>query len=327
MTETTLNFQDWVIIGSVFGLVLSVWMVAILIWSLRSSKRKEAVEHRLGLGSGHGPSRTLHLWRENEDVTTVVEDNTIHLTFAERYVRAIEQTGWKSTPRAITMMLANVCLGGAFIAFMFTGNILAVAGAIAVPPMFFWILLGQAIAKQGVLAERQLIDAMQLIARSLRAGHPLYGSFQLVSEELKPPMSTVFHDICQEQSLGLGLDQALRRVAERSNMMDLKLFSTSVAIQLKSGGNLADMMERLSFVIRERIRLAKRVRTLTTEVQTSKRLLLCLPFIMFALLNIANPVYMKPLYETSLGNMMLVGALISMACGNWLMNKMGTLKY
>jgi tight adherence protein B len=317
-----------VIAGSVFGLVLSAWMVAILLWTLRRDKRQDVVQQRIGLGESlQGPSRTLHLWRDNQEATAVVADTTLHYTLRERYLRALAHTGWKSPPRTITMMVANVVIVAMMLALMTTGNLLAAFCAVLVILVFFWMFVTQAINKQNTIAERQLVDAMQLISRSLRAGHPLYGSFQLVSEELESPMKEIFRDICQEQALGIGLDQALRRVAERSDMMDLKLFSTSVAIQLRSGGNLADMMERLAFVIKERIRLAKRVRTLTSQTQASKRLLLGLPVIMFGILNIMNPTYMKPLYETTTGNLMLAAAVVSMACGNWLMNRIATLKY
>jgi tight adherence protein B len=328
VSNAPINFQDWIITGSVVGLVLSAWMVAILIWSLKRGKRQDAVKQRIGIGDGvQGPSRTLHLWHDNEDVTTVVSDTTQRYTLKEKYLRALSQTGWSTPPRTINMMLANVVIVVFMLTLMLTLSLLAAVCAVALVFSIFWIFVNQAVTKQNALAERQLVDAMQLISRSLRAGHPLYGSFQLVSEELEAPMNHIFRDICQEQSLGLGLDQALRRVAERSDMMDLKLFSTSVAIQLKSGGNLADMMERLAFVIKERIRLAKRVRTLTSQTQASKRLLLFLPVFMFGILNIVNPKYMRPIYEEPLGHMMLAAAVISMICGNWLMNRIATLKY
>ena len=88
-------------------------------------------------------------------------------------------------------------------------------------------------------------------------------------------------------------------MAGESSRDDLKLFATSVVIQLTSGGNLADMMGRLAAVIRERMRLARHVRVLTAQTQFSKRLLLSIPFILFAIISIMNPDYMRPLYTTS----------------------------
>src|SRR5436309_15893400 len=105
---------------------------------------------------------------------------------------------------------------------------------------------------------------------------------------MQPPISEVFFGICQRYGMGGDLEEVLRDAGEESASSDMKLFATSVAIQIRTGGNLADLMERLAFVIRDRMRLHRRVRVLTSQTQMSKRVLLCLPFIMFVLLNVLN---------------------------------------
>lgn len=102
----------------------------------------------------------------------------------------------------------------------------------------------------------------------------------------------------------MDLEVALRQAAIDSGSSEMKMFSTSVAIQLRTGGNLADLMDRLSQVIRERMRLARRV--LTAQTQFSKQVL---AFVTFALLSLLNPKYMGPLYTTTLGQMMLAGGM------------------
>ena len=98
-------------------------------------------------------------------------------------------------------------------------------------------------------------------------------------------------------------------------------------IQFESGGDLADMMVRIAFVIRERLRLVRKVRTLTTQTQFSKRILIALPIFMFGILNVVNPKYMSILYDTGLGQIILGVAVAMMLVGTWMMNRMATLEY
>jgi tight adherence protein B len=100
-----------------------------------------------------------------------------------------------------------------------------------------------------------------------------------------------------------------------------------VIIQVRSGGNLADMMHRLADVIRDRMRLKRRVRVLTAQTQLSKRVLLVLPFLLFGVLNLLNPTYMMPLYTTSMGRTLLVVAGTGLMLGVWVMNRLSVLKY
>jgi len=210
---------------------------------------------------------------------------------------------------------------------MLTRNpLLAVGVSIAILIVLRIVLLAR-VAKREALFETQLVDALELAARSLRAGHPLLGAFQLLSEEMREPISLVFSDICQRHGMGANLEEVLRESGEQSASSDMKLFATSVAIQIRTGGNLADLMERLAFVIRDRMRLHRRVRVLTAQTQMSKRVLLALPFIMFVLLNVLNPLYMSKFYTELSGKLMLAVAVFLLAFGAWVMNRMASLKY
>ncbi|MCH8153024.1 MAG: hypothetical protein IH830_11720 [Planctomycetes bacterium] len=96
---------------------------------------------------------------------------------------------------------------------------------------------------------------------------------------------------------------------------------------MRTGGNLADLMDRLAVVVRDRIRLGRRMRILTAQTQMSKRVLIVLPFIIFILFNILNPDYMAPLYTTNVGNFLLAISALGLAIGAWVMNRMAVLKY
>jgi tight adherence protein B len=191
----------------------------------------------------------------------------------------------------------------------------------------FWIYLKQKVDRVVTAFEQQFVDALELAARSLRAGHPLIASFRIIADEVAAPVGTMFQRICQQQAVGISLEQSLREAAAATSSPDMKLFATSVAIQLRSGGNLADMMDRLSAVVRGRMWLTRRVRVLTAQTQLSKRLLLVLPALLFGVLTLLNPGYMHPLYATATGRVLLVVAGLSLLFGAWLMSRMAVLKY
>ena len=181
--------------------------------------------------------------------------------------------------------------------------------------------------KRANLFERQLVDALGVAARALRAGHPLVGAFQLISEEIGEPLGKIFGQIYQEQAFGSDLKESIRNAAKANRNTEFKLFATAIAVQLHSGGNLADLMDSLASVVRARIRLNKRIRVLTAQTQVSKAILIAMPFIMFVLLNIINREYMDPLYSTREGNYMLIAMFVNILLGSWMMNKMIRIKF
>jgi tight adherence protein B len=203
---------------------------------------------------------------------------------------------------------------------------LALLAPAAILPAF-WVYLQRCISVHAAAFDGQLLDALELAVRSLRANHPLLGALRLVNEEIPAPVGALFGQVCQQQALGMSLEDSLRQVAGATHHPEFKLFATSVSIQLRSGGHLADMMERLAHVIRERMRLGRRVRILTAQTQLSKRILLVLPFVMFLVLNVISPDYLSPLYSTSLGRAMLVGGASALLLGAVVMNRMARLQY
>ena len=122
--------------------------------------------------------------------------------------------------------------------------------------------------------------------------------------------------------MGESISATLQEAAHTSANSDMRMFATSLAIQMRAGGNIADLMERLAAVIRERKRLNRRVRVLTAQTQLSKRILIAMPFVLFIAVNMLNPDYMRPLYSTSSGKLLLGIAVTSIAVGSYIMNRM-----
>jgi tight adherence protein B len=248
-------------------------------------------------------------------------------SLSARFDRLLNDAGWQAGKSAFALAIIGV---GTFIVLftvVLTDSIVIAVEVVAALALVFWIYLKRRIAQRVALFDNQFVNALDLAARSLRAGHPLVGAFRLVSEECPPPVGPLFGEICQQQALGVGLEEAIRNAALASSSSELKLLATSVVIQLRSGGNLADLMERVAAVTRDRTRLNRRVRVLTAQTQFSKRVLIALPFVIFALLNALNSDYMETLYATWMGRVLLCGGAASLLLGVWAMNRMSVIRY
>lgn len=327
------QLQAIVIATTVFVLVFCVWGMVLIGWSMKRRSHREHVERRLGLAAGQdadGPEsqRVLRLWRDGEELTTeVATDRVQRSSLLLKLERLPERFGLDVPVQSLLLGIGGVLLLAGVIGYVLTSSIVATLSIVGVTAATFWIVGQQRRAAQARTFENQFIDALRLVARSLRAGHPLQGAFQLVASEMGRPISTIFADIVQQQSLGLSMEDALERTAAGHWSEDLKLFATSVSIQLRSGGNLADMMERLAAVITERLRLARRIKVLTSQSQMSKRVLLVMPVGMFAVLSLIQPDYIDPMLSTQVGQYMLAFAIVSLGIGSWFMNRLSELRY
>jgi len=313
---------------AMFGIVAAFWFAALVFWYLQRSRRAQQLHARLHLsGRPEQEQRVLRLWQDGRLAGETTVSTNGEGGFLDRLDRLREAAGWQTPILQILLVLAAIN-GTLFLASWFLlSNWMLGASLIAITAIVFKGYLGHCVHKRAAIFERQLIDSLDLSARSLRAGHPLTGAFQLISEEIPAPVGEVFREVVDQESLGVGLQDALHRAADRSHSPDMRIFAASVIIQLRSGGNLAEMMERVAEVVRERMRLSRRARVLTAEAQLSKWVLLALPIGLFAFLNVANSSYMQPFYTHSVGRFMLIGAGAGMMLGGWVMGRMAVLKY
>lgn len=327
MTAEQLHLIRLLTAAAVFGLVLSLWAAVVVFWWLRHTGRHRKVEQRLGLiEDDAGPGRVLRLWSDGREATTTVpalRRQSLWIWLEKQRADA----GLESPVGMILLSLSGLIAAVFILALLLTANVLLGLAAAAAVAVAWWIYVGYRISRRSARFERQLVDALELAARSLRAGHPLVGAFRLISEEIPAPVGQLFAEIVQQQALGVGLAQAIRTTADASAGDDLQLFAASVVIQLRGGGNLADMMERLAAVIRDRMRLGRRMRVLTSQTQMSKRVLLAMPFFVFVILNLLNPEYMRPMYATATGQILLLFSAVSLLFGAWSMNYLARLRY
>ncbi len=174
--------------------------------------------------------------------------------------------------------------------------------------------------------EAQLPEALELLARSLRAGHAMVSGLQMVAQEFRDPMGIEIQKTVNSTNLGVSMEAALKSLTERVDCPDLKFLAVSIIIQRESGGNLAEILETIGSLIRARFKLQGRIRALAAEGKLSALILLGIPFVVAFILLLINPDYLRPLVEDPTGKVIVAVALLLMATGIFIMKKMIAIK-
>jgi tight adherence protein B len=207
------------------------------------------------------------------------------------------------------------------------GLVLGLMAALAGAGLPF-ILLALAKRRRASKISEQLPEALDMMSRSLRAGHATSAALQLVAQELPAPISVEFGRAFEEQRLGLPLEEAILHMTERSpTNLDLKIFSTSTTIQRETGGNLAELLSGLAETIRARYRFRGKVRSLTAEGRMSATVLSIVPVGFVLALSVMSPGYLDPLLSDPRGKLVLIYAVVSWLSGVLWLTKMTHVEY
>jgi tight adherence protein B len=172
----------------------------------------------------------------------------------------------------------------------------------------------------------QFADALDMIVRSLRAGHPTPIALSLVAREMRDPIGSEFGIVVDEITYGADLETALRNLYVRIGQDDLPLFVTAVAIQSATGGNLGEILANLSAVIRERFKMRRKIRALASEARASAIILSSLPIVMFLIINFVSPNFYASVWDETLTKQVLGTAISWMLIGNFIMYRMVNFK-
>jgi tight adherence protein B len=226
-----------------------------------------------------------------------------------RLHRLIEQSGVKTTPGAIaiaSLLSAVACGALTQLLVRFTPALLIAVPLGALLPLFF---LMQRRSSRLKAFEEQFPDALDLVSRAIRAGHAFQAAVGMAAEELPGPVGPEFKKVFDQQNFGLPVRDALNGLAERVPLVDVKFFVTAVAIQRDTGGNLAEILDNLAHVVRERFKILRQVRVHTAHGRITGFVLLALPAFLAAALSTINPDHMKPLFEERIGHMLIAGTI------------------
>jgi tight adherence protein B len=171
-----------------------------------------------------------------------------------------------------------------------------------------------------------LPDALELISRALSAGHAFSEALHMVSDEMQEPIASEFRKTYEEQNLGLSLKLALENLSQRIPLLDLRMCITAVLIQRETGGNLAEILEKVAYTIRERFRILGDLKTLTTSSRMSAWLLCGLPIFVAIAVTMMNPEYMSVLWKDQRGHYLIAAALIMQITGMLIVRKILNIK-
>lgn len=331
IAESLLDWDRYVLIGlPLIGGVCLAYAIFNLVSDLRKvdAKRvsKRLKEREGAFDSTSDQSAKESILRRQLQQTSPVGQFLVKLRLVARLQRTLEKA---NIPWSATAFLINV-VGITAAVYIVTNlfdlarwiSIASTLGTFFLPLIAVWYRARRRIIR----FVNQLPDVFELMSQALRAGHSLANAILLISQQLPDPVGTEFARVFHEQNLGIKLDDSLKDMAHRVDIMDVRFFVTAVLIQRQTGGDLAEVLDNISDVIRERIKLFGTVRALTAEGRLSGYVLLALPVVVFIVELVLNPTYANVMIEEPLGQHMLIGAGVSQLLGLALIQKIINIK-
>jgi tight adherence protein B len=300
-------------------------------------------------GSSRRPYRALRQRLSPYSLTPAIADDQIRLTafgssewagrataMAETLVRRgnLEEAFLDRLEAAgLNMRVAEfvlISLGSAFVppllALIVTRNLLVAAVVVLLGTVAPFLYLSVRASRRQAKFEEQLPSTLQLLAGALQAGHSLQQAVDTVVHEAGDPIAGEFQRVLTEARLGRPLEEAFEAMAKRTNSVDFKWTVMAIRLQRQVGGNLAEVLSTVSQTIRDRYSLKRQIKALSAEGRLSSLILSILPVVMFAALLLLNPTFLRPLFTTTAGIMMLVAAAVLMVLGVFWLKKITEIK-
>lgn len=292
-----------VFLGTLFAVLgLFVFLNRRRLRSLDAAKERLSDAPALGRESGAPQSTILRDQRASNfgALNELLSGRGVTQQLTRELVRAGSQQ--KPGEFLLFTLLAALC-GMTLLSLLAQGPIVVVglfAGAL-VP----WVLLRRRQRARVRQFEQQLPDALDLLTNSLKAGYSLQAAMEFVGRESTAPLSTEFLRFYDEQRLGVDVRTALLALQERVGTDDVRMFVTSLLLQRETGGNLAELLGSISGLIRQRLQMRGQLQTLIAEPKMSAQLLSAMPIVMFVIIYIMNPTYMRPMLVSGVGQAMI----------------------
>ncbi len=304
------------------GGVLVVVAVVLLVIGLSAEPTGQAlVEERLGRRPRKDKAKVEARSDRREGVVTAAVDRAVEgRSFAQNLATQLAQANLKWTVGEFLMLtlLVSISLGVLFYALQ--RHILIPIGVIA---GFFLprVYLGARRSQRLKAFNDQLGDALNLIVNSLRAGYSTVQALEVISNEMPEPISEEFGRVVLELQLGVPFDSAMANLMRRMPSADMDLIITAMSVQREVGGNLAEVLDAISFTIRERVRIKGEIKTLTAQGKITGYVITGLPFVLAVLIYLINPGFMGVLFTDACGWLMIGIALVLIVIGYIAVNK------
>ncbi len=318
--------KSMLILMPLAGITLIVFSAYQLWKDLRKNERKK-IKERLREEKIKKQVKKIELAIHGQTApTNIIEQILAKISITQKLDRWIQQANVDLAATKLLIWISCGVLSWLILALLMELSIWAmviVSFLLAYIPIFILKFLAKRRMQKLV---DQLPDVFELISQALRAGHSLASGIQLVGKQLPDPAGTEFARIFHEQNLGIKIEDALTGFAERTDQLDIRFFVTAVLIQRQTGGDLAEVLDKISSVIRDRIKIMGQVKALTAEGRMSGWVLSVLPFFVFFLAWAMNPDYAGVLLYQKEGQYMLGAAIFFQILGMLMIRKIVNIK-
>jgi tight adherence protein B len=307
-------------------IAIAVWVCALVLWWLFSNAFRHSDMDRLK-SRLLGTNKTKKSKAAVQNASLIQTDENSNVLLSTKFLKRfqlqaklqelLEQAGMKwSTHRLVNTCLLAFVGGGALAWLLLPSQFRRFAYVPA--------LLAAALPLLAVLRKRKarmarfeelFPESLEFVARSMRAGHAFSVSLEMIHREFQEPLAGEFRRTFEEHNLGLPLDVALQKLAKRIPSLDVHFFVSAVLLQKRTGGNLAEILDKLAYVIRERFKLRGRIRAISAHGRMTGGALTCIPIGVAVIMFYANPDYVRFFFLDDVGNLMLGGAVLLQLIG------------
>lgn len=304
---------------------LGVVSIAFLIESGREMRRRGDFKRQL-----QGVTRTPETTQRGPD-TLFRESRVSEIAWLEPILQALPQIS------DLRLLLEQAAIGwsaGTFLALTIGMGFSAGVSIYVLTGKFYFFILAGGLGAFGPLLyvkrkkrrrieafEEGFPEAIDLLARSIRAGHAFATGLKVVAEEAQDPVKSEFRHVFEEQKFGLPLEESLLGLGDRIDLVDIRIFVTAILVQRDVGGNLAEILDKISYTIRERFMIRRQIRVYTAQGRMTGYLLGALPIIMGFLIWMLNPGYMNILFITPIGRLLIAGAVVLQIIGFFVISR------
>ena len=286
------------------------------IWASGNSPEAKRIAARLEALSGDAPMTTASIERIQEQSRMPRLNAWLaRLGVGKRMKRFVGASAMAVSPAELIVMSLALGAFGLFLPGLFgKPPIFGAALGLGLAVLPWWRVASRR-SERIAKIERQFPEALDLMGRSMRAGNAFPSAVKMVADEMPDPLGRDFRILFDEMNYGVPTNEALTRLAERVPVPDVSYFVVAVMIQRESGGNLAELLDSIAKIVRDRLRLLGEVRTLSAEGKLSAYILTALPFAVALLVNLVNPEFMSVLFTDPMGHKMVGVALFMMLSG------------
>jgi tight adherence protein B len=234
---------------------------------------------------------------------------------------ALSQAGMTQRAGNFLVMCVGCALLAGFVAFVYSKNPAIALFAVVIGGVLPYSVVSYRRRKRFEKIEELFPEAIDTLARAVRAGHAFTTALEMISSEISEPLASEFRQLYEEQKFGMPVRDALMNLTERVPLVDVKFFVTAVMLQRETGGNIAEILGNLSGMIRERFKIQRQVRVHTAQGRLTMVLLMAMPPVVVAVLSIFSFDFVRPLFYDPLGHTLLVASVALQTIGYFVIRK------